>query len=493
MAKEKTSKNSAFKPQKTVSKILDLFEKLSAIPRKSGNEEKIRQYLIEWARSHKFLHITDQVGNLIIKVNPTKGMEKKSPVILQGHLDMVCEKTPDSNHDFSKDPIRFVYDGEWLKADKTTLGADNGIAIAIAMAICEDETIAHPPLELLFTVEEETGLTGAKGLEPGMLNGKILINIDSEDEGVFTVGCAGGRDTQIELDLSYEEVPSDYRAMLLKACGMTGGHSGVNIHEERANAIRILTRTLMSIREMCDLRLVSISGGTAHNAIPRDAESTFFIPGEAIDKVMEMVNKLQTVLKSEFANTDPDLSLNLKTIPLPIDRRGMMSYVVMKVLDLLFALPHGIAARSTDMPTLVETSSNEAKVYIAHGRLHIQTSQRSSVMSRLDAHTRRIESIARLSGARVFSGNGYPSWQPNFNSPLLETCKKTYQKLFDKEPRVEAIHAGLECGLIGGANPGMDMISMGPTIKNPHSPDEKIFLPSLEKIWKLLTTLLGEI
>lgn len=493
MAKEKTGKKTTYKPTENVQKILDIFEKISAVPRKSGNEEKIRQHLIDWAKAHKLLYITDKVGNLIVKVPASKGMEKKKPVVLQGHLDMVCEKTPDSSHDFSKDPIKFVFDGEWLKADKTTLGADNGIAVAIAMAICEDSSAKHPPLELLFTVEEETGLTGAKGLEPGIITGKKLINIDSEDEGVFTVGCAGGRDTHIELELIYEEVPSDYRAVLVKAGNMTGGHSGVNIHEERANAIRVLTRTLMQIRNFCDLRLVCITGGTAHNAIPRDAEATFFIPAEAVDQVEEMVRQSEKVFKAEFNNTDPNLSLTLKQIPLPIDRRGMMSFLTLKVLDLLLAVPHGIAARSTDMPLLVETSSNQAKVFVDNGKLHILTSQRSSVMSRLDAHTCRIESIARLSGARVFSGNGYPSWQPNFNSALLKTCREVYQKLFNQEPKVEAIHAGLECGLIGNVHPGMEMISIGPTIKNPHSPDEKIYLPSIERIWQFLKALLESI
>lgn len=487
MAKEKTEKKT-FSPDKAEKRILDLFEKISAIPRKSGHEEKIRLHLIDWARSNKFLHITDKAGNLIVKVKGTKGMEKKAPVVLQGHLDMVCEKTPDSTHDFAKDPIKFVYDGEWLKADNTTLGADNGIAMAIAMAICEDSDVKHPPLELLFTVEEETGLTGAKELEPDIITGSRLINIDSEDEGVFTVGCAGGKDTHIELDLSYEEVPSDYCGMLMQSFGLTGGHSGVNIHEERANAIRILVRALMQIRNFCDLRLVSISGGTAHNAIPREAEAILFVPMEALNEVKQITSELEKVYKSEFANTDPKLGIKIDLVPVPTDRRGMMSYVTLNVLDLLFAIPHGIAARSTDMPTLVETSSNEAKVWVEQGKLHLLTSQRSSVMSRLDAHTERIECIARLGGARVYSGNGYPSWRPDFTSKLLKDCKKIYKKMFAKEPKVEAIHAGLECGLIGSMHPGMDMISLGPTIKNPHSPDERIYLPSIGKIWKLGST-----
>ncbi|GAB4271188.1 MAG: aminoacyl-histidine dipeptidase [Candidatus Rifleibacteriota bacterium] len=492
MAKEKTSRKT-FKPDKSVKKILEFFQEISEIPRQSGHEEKIRQHLIEWARKHKFLYITDRGGNLIIKVKGTKGMEKKKPVILQGHLDMVCEKTPDSNHDFNKDPIKLVYDGEWLRADKTTLGADNGIAIAIAMAMCEDKEVKHPPLELLFTVEEETGLTGAKELEPEILTGKKLINIDSEDEGTFTVGCAGGKDTHIELDLIYEEVPSEYYGVILEASGMAGGHSGVNIHEERANAIRILVRALMKIRDHCDLRLVGIKGGTAHNAIPREAEALFYIPADEVENVKKLVAEIEKIFRSEFQNTDPEMKITLKPVSIPMDRRGMMSYVTMKVLDLLFAIPHGVAARSTDMPNLVETSSNEAKVYVDSGKLHILTSQRSSVMSRLEAHTTRIECIARLAGARVYSGNGYPSWRPNFNSKLLEICRATYRKLFDKDPKVEAIHAGLECGLIGSKKPGIDMISLGPTIKNPHSPDEKIYLPSIEKIWKFLVALMAEI
>lgn len=493
MAKESKTSKSAFKIDEISKTVLDTFEKLSAIPRKSGNEAKIREYLIDWARAGKFLYITDRVGNLIIKIPASKGMEKRPTLVLQGHLDMVCEKTPDSPHDFSKDPIRFVYDGEWLKADKTTLGADNGIAIALAMCLATDSKVKHPALELLFTVEEETGLTGAQGLETGIIDGRYLINIDSENDEVFTVGCAGGKDTHIDLDLSYEEVPFEYVGMHLKASGLTGGHSGENIIDERANAIRLITRTMHRMRDICDLRLMAIKGGTAHNAIPRDAEAVFFVPASEKEAIAALAKHAEEYLRSEFARTDPDLKLELVVDPPTWDRRAMMSYVTMKVLDLLYAIPHGVAARSTDMPHLVETSSNLAKVWIENGRLSIHTSQRSSIMTRLEALTYRIEAIGRLAGARVQSGNGYPSWRPDFNSVLLAQCKKIYTGLFDKEPRVEAIHAGLECGLIGNLHPGMQMISLGPTIKNPHSPDEKMYLPSISKVWKLLSTILAEI
>ncbi|MBU1107936.1 MAG: aminoacyl-histidine dipeptidase [Candidatus Riflebacteria bacterium] len=488
-----TASKTAYKLDATEKNIIDTFEQISAIPRNSGNEEQIRQFLIDWARKNKFLYITDKVGNLIIKIAASKGMEKHDTVVLQGHLDMVCEKTPDSQHDFTKDPISFVYDGDWLKADRTTLGADNGIAIAMAMCLATDSKVKHGPLELLFTIEEETGLTGAKGLETGIIEAKYLINIDSERDNVFTVGCAGGKDTHIELDLGYEEVPYDFRGMHLKVSGLTGGHSGENIIDERANAIRVLNRIMHSIRDICDLRLTWIKGGTAHNAIPRDAEATFFIPTDQIQAVQEHVAKAEAYLKSEFERTDPNLQVYLAEMAITPDRRGMMSYVSLKVLDLIYALPHGVAARSTDMPHLVETSNNLAKAWVDGGKLFIHSSQRSSVMTRLDALTHRIEAIGRLSGARAYSGNGYPSWRPDFNSELLATCKKIYMSLFDSEPLVEAIHAGLECGIIGNLHEGMQMISLGPTIKNPHSPDERMFLPSLNKVYKLLGKILAEL
>lgn len=493
MAKEFQKSTLNFKADATVQQIIDTFEQISAIPRKSGNEEKIRDFLVDWSGKNKFSHSVDKVGNIIIKIPASKGMEKRPTTVLQGHLDMVCEKTPDSTHDFSKDPIKFVYDGDWLKADRTTLGADNGIAIAMAMCLATDSKIKHPALELLFTIEEETGLTGAQGLTPGTLQGKYLINIDSENDEVYTVGCAGGKDTHIDLDLSYEEVPFDYIAMHLKSSGLTGGHSGENIIDERANAIKLITRTMHRLSDSCDLRLMAIKGGTAHNAIPRDAEAVFFIPESAKAEVIALVKHAEEYLKSEFTKTDPNLKLSLLIEPPTYDRRAMTSHVTMKALDLLYAIPHGVAARSTDMPHLVETSSNHATVKIQNGQLNIHSSQRSSIMTRLDALTYRIEAIGRLAGARVQSGNGYPSWRPDFNSELLAKCKVVYTKLFGKEPRVEAIHAGLECGLIGNLHPGMQMISLGPTIKNPHSPDEKMFLPSIGKIYKLLGAILAEI
>lgn len=477
------------KHQKT-KQILDLFEEISAIPRCSKHEEKIGAFLQEWGKKHGLQVKTDKVGNVLIKVPASAGYEKSGAVVIQGHMDMVCEKTADSPHDFAKDPIRFVYDGDWLKADHTTLGADNGIALAMALTMALDKTVAHPPLELLFTVDEETGLTGANALQGDFIEGKILLNVDSEDEGVFTVGCAGGRDTHISLPLQYEDAPSGFVMARLKAGGMTGGHSGVNINEERANAIRVLVRALMQIKSEFDLRLADIAGGTAHNAIPRDAWADIFIPRDNFKAIEKTAADLQGIFKREFKKTDPDLKISLELQPETMGKRPLNVADSAKICDLIIALPHGVAAMSTEIKGLVETSNNLANVKIASSKIEIVTSQRSSVMSRLHALTLRIEAIARLAGAQAVSGNGYPSWQPNLQSPLLARCKDVYRKLFGKEPHVEAIHAGLECGIIGDKKAGMDMISFGPTLKNPHSPDEKIHVESIGKIWDFLAELL---
>lgn len=477
------------KHQKT-RQVLELFEKISAIPRCSKHEEKIGAFLLDWAGKNGLKAKKDKVGNVLILVPASSGYEKSPTVVVQGHMDMVCEKTADSPHDFAKDPIRFVFEGEWLKADHTTLGADNGIALAMAMVMALDKSAAHPPLELLFTIDEETGLTGANALQGDFIEGKILLNVDSEDEGVFTVGCAGGRDTHISLAVRYEDAPEGFVMARVKAGSMTGGHSGVNINEERANAIRVLTRVLAQVRRQHDARLADISGGTAHNAIPRDAWADVFIPRDSFKAVEKVVAEMEQVCKNEFRKTDPGLKLSAELQLETMGKRPLNTADSGRILDLLIALPHGVAAMSTEMKGLVETSNNEASVRIANSKLEIVTSQRSSVMSRLNALTWRIEAIARLAGADAVSGDGYPSWQPNLQSPLLARCKEVYRRLFGREPHVEAIHAGLECGIIGDKKEGMDMISFGPTLKNPHSPDEKIHVESIGKVWDFMVELL---
>lgn len=472
-------------------RVLDWFEQIAAIPRCSKNEGQIREWLLDWSTKNSFSSKTDSAGNVLISVPATAGYEKSPTLIIQGHLDMVCEKTPDSTHDFSKDPIEFVYDGEWLTANKTTLGADNGIAIAIAMAMIMDESAEHPPLELLFTVDEETGLTGANKLETGFVSGKVLLNLDSEDEGVFTIGCAGGTDSDLSFPLDFENPPAGTSLYLLKAGGMKGGHSGVDIHEQRANAVKVLFRSIEYISKQAAVRLADVNGGSAHNAIPRDAEALLFIKEADFGKVKEELSVIEKTIKNEYASIEPDLALTLE----PSDKslpKAMTEESMKLAINAVLAVPHGVAYMATEIPGLVETSNNLATIKINNDALEILSSQRSSLLSRLDVITNQIHAVAHLSGGTAHRGEGYPPWEANWDSPLLKQCKEVYQRKFGKEPVVEVIHAGLECGIIGDRNPGMDMISFGPTIKNPHSPDERLKISDIDKIWDFLQELFRE-
>ncbi len=471
--------------------ILKWFEEISKIPRCSKHEEKIIAWLQNWAKEHGFESKTDKVGNIVIKIPGSKGYENAPIVVIQGHVDMVCEKTPDSDHDFTKDPIKFVYEGEWLTADKTSLGADNGIALAMALTLALDKEAKHPPLELLFTVDEETGLTGATALEPGFIEGKILLNVDSEDEGYFTVGCAGGINTYLSLPVNFEAKKDNCKAFVLKATGMKGGHSGIDIDKEKANAIIILGRTLNFLREL-DLRIADIKGGTAHNAIPRDSHAVVFINSNYIDKVKEIIKEAEKTFKIEFKNTDPDITITLEESENNYDKY-LTKEDNNKLIDFILAIPHGVAAMSTDIKGLVETSNNFASIEIKDNEVKVLTSQRSSIVSRLQALTYKIEAIAKIAGGNAHSGDGYPPWQPNMDSPLLKQCVNIYKGLYSKDPVVEVIHAGLECGIIGDKYPEMDMISFGPTLLYPHSPDEKINVPSIGKVWDFMLKLLEEI
>ncbi len=473
--------------------ILDWFEKINAIPRGSRNERAISDWLMAWAAERGFEARRDDALNVVVVVPGSAGRESAETVVLQGHMDMVCEKTKDSSHDFAKDAIQLVYgDDGWLRADGTTLGADNGIAIAMALTAATDAELPHPPLELLFTVDEETGLTGANALEPGFIRGKVLLNLDSEDEGVFTVGCAGGRDTHLSLPIEREAAPDGYAAFKVVVGGLRGGHSGVDIHEQRGNAIRELARALLAVLDVCDARLVSIDGGSAHNAIPRDAEAVVFLPTNAAARVGARLSQLDAALKSELKNIDPDVAVTIAS-EAGVDGAGAWSAACSaRAVRLVAAIPHGIDAMSIDIDGLVETSDNLATVRTTDdGTLDVLTSQRSSVMERLDFLTHRIEAVSRLAGADAVSEGGYPAWEPNMDSALLERCKRTFRERFGKDPVVEVIHAGLECGIIGDKNPGMDMISFGPTIQNPHSPDEQIEVATIGLVWDFLAALLA--
>jgi len=465
-------------------KVLAIFEELNKVPRRSKNEEKVARWLMDWGKRHGFAVKTDKVSNVLITVPATTGCEKAPTLVIQGHMDMVCEKTPDSPHDFAKDPVKCIIEGEWMHADRTTLGADNGIAIALAFALVEDPEAAHPKLELLFTVDEEPGLTGANALETGFLTGKILLNVDSEDEGIFTVGCAGGRDTKTTLPLSYEKTPGSASFCKVAVGGLAGGHSGVDIKELRGNANIILARFLAELRKKAPFSLVTIKGGSAHNAIPRDAEAV--IAGGTLSVVEEMAREFEKVMKNELPK-----DRGVKVTVAPAEKAGevMDRKTTDRVIDLILALPHGVAAMSADIAGLVETSNNLAILSVADRKLTITTSQRSSVMSRLDWISQKVETIARLAGADAVTGNGYPAWQPNLQSPLLARCLKVHRDLFGSDAKVEVIHAGLECGIIGAKYPGMDMISFGPTVKNPHSPEEKLHLPAVGRCYEFMKAL----
>ncbi len=470
-------------------RILTLFEELNTIPRKSKEEGKVREWIASWAAQRSFESKTDEAGNIVVRVPGSGGLEAGPILVLQQHTDMVCEKTPDKEHDFTTDPITVIRDGEWLRADRTTLGADNGIAVAMAMALAESD-LSHPPLELLFTVDEETGLTGATKLDPSMLNGRILLNLDSEDEGIFTVGCAGGRHVVIDLPSSFDPMPAGHSVYTLKVSGLLGGHSGIDIPLNRGNANSILGRALRTVAQQAAVRIATVSGGSAHNAIPRDASATVVLPGGQEDAVNGLVDRLQHDLRAELKARDPEVTLTWEPAT-ELATQVMSLETSQRVWQLLLALPHGVWKFSDDIEGFVETSCNLATVTAKEGTVELLLSQRSSVPSQLEAQHAQVDAIAALAGAGRRADSEYPSWQPNMDSPLLERCVEVYQKTFGERPTVEAVHAGLEAGVIGAKFDQMDMISLGPTIKNPHSPDERLYIPSLDRVWEFLKALMG--
>ena len=471
--------------------ILDFFENISRIPRCSGNEEQLAEWLQQWADEKGYAHQSDAAGNLKINVAASPGYENAPGIVLQGHMDMVCEKSLDSEHDFSKDPIQLEYDGDWLRARKTTLGADNGIALAIAMALASDSDVIHPELELLFTVNEESGLNGAKQLEAGFLQGKILLNVDSESEGVFTVGCAGGQDVHIEKNLSQTDIPETTELFKLNMQGLTGGHSGLDIHRGRANANKLLGRALHHIQAACPIRLIAFKGGTAHNAIPRDASATIACEAAHIQSMQNLVSEFKQILVNEYGVTEKNMSLSLLQLDTNHTQKTALSITdTQYVLHLLQAIPHGVQSMSQDFEDLVETSANLATVTLENEKLQILTSQRSSVKSRRENITLTVEAAAALAGAETIRENDYPPWQPDMDAALLKRCSELYRTLFGREPVIQAIHAGLECAIIGSKYPGMEMISLGPSMENAHSPDERLYIPSIERVWTFLVALL---
>ena len=461
------------------------FDHLLTIPRGSKHEAAARNYVLDVAAGQSLAAIETAGGNVLVRKAGKAGRETTVSVVLQAHLDMVQEKNSDTRHDFAADPIRPRRDGAWLAAEGTTLGADNGIGVAAMLALIEDDELAHGPLEFLFTVDEETGLTGAKELPTDVLDSLFLINLDSEEDGVITIGCAGGGDTRIHLPLVRSD-PEGGSCLEVVISGLKGGHSGVDIHLQRGNAIRILSRALYVAAEASELRVVRMSGGNARNAIPREAMATIWLsdPDQA-EICREALSSEFRAIATEIGRSDPGFRSSVESAESPPGAWDASSTKV--VLDLLIALPHGVIRMSDDLPGLVETSTNLAVVADQEdGNLFVLLNSRSSVATALEALRRRIEAIARTAGATVEQADGYPSWQPDVESPLLAMMRDTYTNVIGAPPTVGAMHAGLECGIIGEKYPEMDMVSFGPLIEFPHSPDERVRIDTVEPFFRVL-------
>ncbi len=472
--------------------IFHYFEEICQVPRPSKREEKIVAYLKAFGEAHGLETKVDEVGNVLIKKPATPGMENRKTVVLQSHVDMVCEKNNDVTHDFLTDPIETEIDGEWLKAKGTTLGADNGIGVATELAILTDDTLEHGPIECLFTIDEETGLTGAFALQEGFMNGDILLNLDSEDEGELFIGCAGGVDSVAEFHYTPVNVPEGYFCCKVTVKGLKGGHSGGDIHLGRGNANKILTRFLHQALSRYDLYLCAIDGGNLRNAIAREAYAVVALPEADKHALRADLNVFAAQVQAENAVVDPDLQLIMESEAhqtTAIDRD-----TAKRLIQALYATPHGVFAMSQDIPGLVETSTNLASVKMKPGEIiRIETSQRSSTASAKEDIATMVRTVFEMAGAQVSHGDGYPGWKPNPHSEILEIATASYRRLFGVEAKVKAIHAGLECGLFLDKYPSLDMISFGPTLQGVHSPDERMLIPTVQKFWDHLVDILKNV
>ncbi|PJA99801.1 MAG: cytosol nonspecific dipeptidase [Ignavibacteriales bacterium CG_4_9_14_3_um_filter_30_11] len=473
-------------------KILwERFSEIAQIPRPSKKEEKIRKHMRELLDGLKIKYKEDKVGNIVASIPSKSGYEKTPIIVLQGHIDMVCEKDNETKHDFDNDPIKLIKDGEWIKADGTTLGSDNGIGVAAALALITDKDAVHGPLEILMTIDEETGLTGASNLEPGFVTGKTLLNLDSEEDGAFYVGCSGGVDTIAEFDIEWKKVNDGNNYYKLVVTGLKGGHSGLDIHTGRGNAIKILGRTLNAL-ESTNYSIVSLEGGNLRNAIPREAEAIIAINKSQEENAKNIINEFQKDILNEFKTSDGNVKVTFSSVEVKTDKVFGDKFKN-KIIDTILALPHGVIAMSQDLKDLVETSTNVATVHTNGDLLKIGTSQRSSINSANQYIARNVRAIFNLAGGRTETNDGYPGWKPNLDSAILKTSKEVFKEIFNKEPEIKAIHAGLECGILEGKNPGMDMVSFGPTIQGAHSPNEKVNIPAVEKFYNLLKGILKKV
>ncbi len=467
------------------------FEEICAIPHPSKKEAEIVEYIKGIGEKLQLETKTDKAGNVLIRKPASPGMADKQTVVLQGHLDMVPQKNNDTTHDFAKDPIEPYIDGEWVKAKGTTLGADNGIGVAAALAVLESEDIRHGPIEALFTVDEETGMTGAFALEPGFLKGDILINMDSEDEGELYIGCAGGIDTNAYFSYKEEKTPEGHQAYKVDVKGLKGGHSGLDIHLGRGNAIKLLNRLLWKAHRELHLRLASVDGGSLRNAIPREASALITVPKDNAGAFEEMARAMIANWKNELGKVDPAVALELKNTKSPDKVMNMQS--TNNILNGVYGCPNGVIRVISDMPEVVETSTNLAVLKSENGKVEAATLQRSSVDSAKADLANMMRAVFEMGGAEVIQSGEYPGWKPNVDSPILKTMSDVYEKMYGKIPEQKVIHAGLECGILGGKYPNLDMISFGPTIKNPHSPDEMVNTTTVKLFYDFLVETLGHI
>ena len=473
------------------SSVFGFFFEICKIPRDSGNEAGMTHYLEQFAKDRGLEYQTDNTGNVVIRKAASVGKEKSPGVILQSHTDMVCEKNTDTEFDFSKDAIQCYVEDGWLKAKGTTLGADDGIGVAASLAVLDDDTLEHGPLECLFTVSEETGLNGARAVAPGFLRGTILLNLDSEDEGEVFIGCAGGIDTTARFRYQTVPAPSDgYTALKVSITGGTGGHSGDEIHKDLCNAVQQLARFFWNAQQKFNLKIHSVSGGNKRNAIAREASAVCILSQKDESAFAQLFLKMSGDWEKEHRHTDPDLESRLTPVPMP--HTVIEEKTAARIVAALYACPHGVLAMSKEIPGLVETSTNLASVSMdpEHQIIRVGSSQRSAINSARRNAANRIESLFVLAGAEVSHDGEYPGWEPNPDSPILKVCVEAYKQLFNTPVKVRAIHAGLECGIFLDAFPHLDMISFGPTLKGVHSPAERLDIASTGKFWTLLLQIL---
>ena len=468
------------------------FHDICQVPHPSKKEDRIRKFMADYGKKIGLETIVDKTGNVIIRKPATPGMENRMGVILQGHMDMVPQANSGSIHDFEKDPIQTWIDGDWVRAKETTLGADNGMGVAAAMSILEAKSLVHGPIEVLITTDEETGMTGAQGLESGVFTGDILINLDSEDEGELYVGCAGGIDAVASGTYTQENLPAGYVGYTLSAKGMKGGHSGMDIILGRANANKVLFRFLYEISKKIEVKIASVQGGSLRNAIPREAFATVAVPEDKSAKFEKEVKAMEKIVKKEYALVEPTLEFFCEKTKAPakvMDSKSQAQYV-----RAIYACPNGVERMSDSMAGLVETSDNLAVISIKNGKVSVAALVRSSVDSAKDDLAHKIAATFELvEGCSVRLSGSYPGWNPNMDSVILKVAQETYKKLYGKIPEIKAIHAGLECGLLGAKYPNWDMISFGPTIRSPHSPDERVHIASVNKFWKFLVEILKNV